>query len=1334
MTSTRFNVSQNIQDDVDNHAIIINRPKQDSLKRYEILVLTNNTNSFARLAGELELSYSPPTSTNLTETQPYDAILIDLSNFSDFDTFNTTNLQNISIPIIALLKEASIEEESSLYAAGINDCLFISELDNLYRTIFKSIQRSQNLNKQNLQAKSDRNVSVDDSNSKIQQHQETSQPKITRKNNEQDLAISLQNQESITQKLELLNQLALDLVHLSHLDEILDLTCKQTKEIIETDRVSVALISDTKTTYKIYIHDKHITGYRNHGEYSIDKVGILNQVVKSKELIVKSSHQIPKEQSELAKRGFQSFMSSPIMINDEVIATLNVASKSRDTFDTKEQLWLQQITSLISNALQKQNLLEKTQTALDATEIQAKRFLELNKLSKELMTAPDHEAICKMVLNELPKLIACNSVGFGFLTPDNTYLEIFQNSEDGKQFRSTGRKWRVQDISVSEAIAQRKIIRVNFKEMSKYIDSSFALKAGMHSGMLAPLILEDKILGSISLTSPYANGFSEQDEAFMLQVASLTAATIENKKLYEQSQETLLKLKSNEQELLSSFKAEERKSNELMLLERVQSAIADKFALEQIFETAVKTIAELLDYKAISLGHVRGDRIYLHPLHSHGYEGLLQEGYSVATDEGIQGLALSTASPVFVPSVHENPHYNPVIADVVSNIAIPVFSNGSIVAVLIVEHTSPLKQTDLSLLSKIAEQLTIAIENATLHEQILVDLKQTEALHTINQLLYTTKDFKATMRKVTVIATEALSAQWFLSEIYDASNNILIPGFFYKGGQVETVSKVLGKDTQYLATLSKERLAYQAIKNKEAVTSTQLLNQQILSNDIVKLQHSLGLTSTLSVPFFDDFKEKKSTGVVSIGRLEENGSFTEADLNFLKSIVRQVSIAIEQRQLNKRIEFLAFHDELTELPNRRLFEIKLKQAIEEAGKEQLQIGLVYLDLDGFKHVNDTLGHDIGDKLLQFVSNRLTSEMRYCDTLVRMGGDEFAIILNDISSREDAVDIATRYLEIIEQPFSLDGTQVIVTASIGISIYPEDGNDVSTLLKHSDIAMYLAKTDGRNNVRSFSQHLAVQARERLVLESNLRLAVENKDFILHYQPQYCLNTGDIIGAEALIRWNHPTDGLIAPYKFIPIAEETLLIIKMGAWALIEACKQAKKWHTQGHKITMSVNVAAPQFIRNNFIETVIEALELSGLEAEYLELEVTEGVVMHNIELVAVRLQELRDLGVSIALDDFGTGFSSLQYLQKLPFDKLKIDRSFIMNIGEIENDIHDKILVQNIMKLATGFDLKVVAEGIETKLQDDYLKSLGCQFAQGFYYARPLPATEVFKEVQTTEV
>jgi len=436
----------------------------------------------------------------------------------------------------------------------------------------------------------------------------------------------------------------------------------------------------------------------------------------------------------------------------------------------------------------------------------------------------------------------------------------------------------------------------------------------------------------------------------------------------------------------------------------------------------------------------------------------------------------------------------------------------------------------------------------------------------------------------------------------------------------------------------------------------------------------------------------------------------------------------ELKGLIEKIEYQASHDELTGLPNRRLFDDHVMQSINYAQHSQKRIAVLFFKLEGFKLVNDNHGQTKGDNLLKQVIQRLESITRDVDSIARIDGVKLAVLINNLNFKEDVSSIAQRYLACLDAPFSVNGEEVIINVNIGVSCYPEDGQNPHMLLHYAEVAMDFSKQRGANSTQVFTQDLVTEVRELAAIENSLRLAVERKEFLLHYQPQISFDTGKMVGVEALLRWQRPESGLVPPGKFIPVAEETLLIIDIGKWVLFESCAQAARWHAQGSPITISVNVAAPQFVHENFVETVKIALKSSGLQAQYLEIEVTEGVVMHNISFVAKRLQEIRDLGVSIALDDFGTGFSSLKYLQNLPCDKLKIDRSFIMNIGLAQDDSGDRALVENIMRLGNSFNLKIIAEGIETEEQAEYLQALGCEYAQGFYYAKPLPAEEVIQK------
>ena len=435
---------------------------------------------------------------------------------------------------------------------------------------------------------------------------------------------------------------------------------------------------------------------------------------------------------------------------------------------------------------------------------------------------------------------------------------------------------------------------------------------------------------------------------------------------------------------------------------------------------------------------------------------------------------------------------------------------------------------------------------------------------------------------------------------------------------------------------------------------------------------------------------------------------------------KQLEKANEQlEQVNAQLQHVATHDALTGLPNRLLLADRLNQSIAQAQRHQRLFAVFIVDLDRFKAINDSLGHHAGDAMLKEVARRLAAALRQADTLARMGGDEFVLILNEIINPEDLETIAAKVLTHIAQPMKLSGLELHASASIGISIYPNDGGNGETLLQHADAAMYQAKKGGRNAYRLFTPEMNAFARERLELENGLRRALVQHEFVLHYQPKVDVRTGSIDSAEALIRWQHPTRGLVAPNDFIPLAEETGLIMPIGEWVLNEACRQAQSWRASGLRpLRVAVNLSAQQFRQKKLVDVVSAALRTAGLEARYLELELTESTVMHDAEQSIEILRELSALGVRISVDDFGTGYSSLSYLRRLPLDKLKIDRTFIR---ELATSRDDAAIVRAIVSLAHNLRIKVIAEGVETPDQLVYLREAGCDQYQGYHYSAPIP-------------
>jgi len=431
----------------------------------------------------------------------------------------------------------------------------------------------------------------------------------------------------------------------------------------------------------------------------------------------------------------------------------------------------------------------------------------------------------------------------------------------------------------------------------------------------------------------------------------------------------------------------------------------------------------------------------------------------------------------------------------------------------------------------------------------------------------------------------------------------------------------------------------------------------------------------------------------------------------------------DMKASEQKLDHLAHHDPLTGLPNRLLLNARMEQSMARAHRSNDMLAVLFLDLDHFKNVNDTLGHPVGDQLLQEVAHRLTACVRKEDTVTRLGGDEFTIVLEELHDSRFAGKVALKIIDELAKIFLLKGHEVFVTCSIGISIFPNDGNDITTLLKNADSALYRAKDEGRNNYQYYTEELTTRAMERMVMETNLRHALERNELVVYYQPQVDLYSGRVIGMEALLRWRHPEIGLIPPDAFIPLAEETGLIIPIGEWVLRTACARLKSWIDDGlPELRVAVNLSSRQFNQKNLPETIADILRDTGLKPQCLELELTERIVMQDADNSVEMLDSLKKLGIQFSIDDFGTGYSSLSYLKRFPIDRIKIDKSFV---DHITTDSEDASISQAIISMSHGMNLKTVAEGVETLEQQEFLRSHQCDEIQGFYFSRPLPEMEM---------
>lgn len=543
--------------------------------------------------------------------------------------------------------------------------------------------------------------------------------------------------------------------------------------------------------------------------------------------------------------------------------------------------------------------------------------------------------------------------------------------------------------------------------------------------------------------------------------------------------------------------------------------------------------------------------------------------------------------------------------------------------------------------------------------------------------------------------------------------------------------KIMSLSRDFLAYLDKDGV-YQAI-NDAYVNAFQLTREEIIGKSAEQL-----LGKEFYQTHVEQHLKKALSGEVTtysvwltfpaLGKRFVEVSFHpywEEDSSEIEGLVLKVDDITDHFETQEKLRYIADHDALTGLANRRMFSNRLSQALKRATRQNQQLAVLFLDLDRFKAINDSLGHSMGDKVLQEIAGRMHDRIRDTDTLARSGGDEFLLLLENIHHHQDVVNICESLLTILSEPIVIGNNELFVTGSIGVSLYPDDATDQEQLIQSADTAMYQAKKLGRNAYQFSSAEMRGHVSDKALLEKNLHLAIERQEFCLFYQAQINMQTQQMVGAEALLRWLHPSMGMISPTKFIPIAEECGIILPLGKWVLENACKQMKTWLDTGYRInSLSVNVSGNQLLQSNFAEMVQACLLNSGLSSNFLELEITENYLMDDTDSVANQLKSLRELGVRIAIDDFGTSYSSLRYLQQLPISKLKIDRSFVQDIPDNKGN---SAIVKTVIDLAQNMGLTVIAEGVETKAQADFLQNEGCLFAQGFLYAKPTDA-EAFQK------
>jgi diguanylate cyclase (GGDEF)-like protein len=537
---------------------------------------------------------------------------------------------------------------------------------------------------------------------------------------------------------------------------------------------------------------------------------------------------------------------------------------------------------------------------------------------------------------------------------------------------------------------------------------------------------------------------------------------------------------------------------------------------------------------------------------------------------------------------------------------------------------------------------------------------------------------------------------------------------------------------QHLSLAENEIIADYKTRQPLIVTDLHKQNAQLLDEERFALLERSGpvaeIQTLLTIPVYLD---DTLAAMLSLDAFRPN-AFSQEAKEMASAFATQVGILLQRLTLEQALERsnqdlarLANYDALTGLPNRSLFSDRLNQALAKARRTNSSVGLLFLDLDGFKVINDSLGHSTGDLLLQAVANRLAQCVREEDTVARLGGDEFTIILNSLEHAEDAIYVARKVLACLEQPFTVDKHELHISTSIGISTFPQDGYDTEELLKNADTAMYQAKTSGKNRYHFFTSELNSRVLEQLRLENDLRRGLERGELSLVYQPRISLQQGKVSSFETLARWKHPELGNIPPNTFIPIAEKSSLIHALGREVLRQACQQAKQWQEAGQGKRVAVNLSVKQLQQPGITQEIATILAEVGLEGQWLELEITESAAMTDVESNIVTLQALRDMGIYISIDDFGTAYSSLNYLKRLPVNSLKIDRSFVKDITNLASTDH--AIVRAVIALGKSLHFSLVAEGVENEVQCQFLHDYGCNEAQGYFFSKPLPASHTLE-------
>jgi diguanylate cyclase (GGDEF)-like protein len=763
----------------------------------------------------------------------------------------------------------------------------------------------------------------------------------------------------------------------------------------------------------------------------------------------------------------------------------------------------------------------------------------------------------------------------------------------------------------------------------------------------------------------------------------------------------------------------------------------------ELFDLACEAAAHGGKFTSTTIGLVRPGKAFLEIVASAGPTAEVTRKVRLSVDEdrpegrGITGIAFRSRKACISNDYLTDPRgaafHGTVRTDGGKAVAVfPLFSHGEAVGILlfISAEQDAFTQGSVDLLQRLADNISFALGNFDLADEKIKAEKQKERLTRMFAALSATNE--AIMRaKTRAEMFELVCAAAVLGGKFTSTTIVLAE----PGEEFLRIAASKGQNSDRVRStrfaISAEHPEGRGLTGTAFRTKAPSIMNDFLTNERTSHWHTLaregGTCSGAGFPLLK--KGGESVGVL-LFLADEEHVFTDDLVELLAKLAENISFALEnfdradeKTRADARIEYLASHDSLTDLPNREMFNALLHHAIEAAGRYQRRLAVLFIDLDRFKIINDSLGHDAGDALLVKIAGRLRKALRSSDVVARLGGDEFVVILEETADGADVEGIARNLLAVLSRPLQLSGHECHTTASIGIAMYPSDGVDAQTLTKNADMAMYLAKEDGKNGFRFFTNEVKAQSIERLTLETALRHALERNQFALHYQPKVDMASGQITGVEALLRWTHPELGVLPPMQFIPLAEETGLIVPIGRWVLKEACAQNMAWQRRGLRpVSMAVNLSPRQFADAQLLQDIDEALAASGMSAVLLQLEVTESMVMRNVSRAVKVLDAIQSRGIRLAIDDFGTGYSSMSLMKQFPIDTIKIDRSFVR---DLPNDSEDQAIAQAIISMGKALGMTVIAEGVETVEQETFLRDHGCDEMQGFLVSKAVPPQEL---------